>query len=61
MMTEKAMDWLFTDENMATAIVIAGFYLFSFASYMTARWTSRPLQRDRRFQRTTMPSTHGVK
>jgi hypothetical protein len=31
------MDWLLTDENVATAIVIAGFGLFTLAMYLLAR------------------------
>ncbi len=34
---EKAMDWLFTDENLATAIVIAGCCLFSLTMCLIAR------------------------
>jgi hypothetical protein len=31
------MDWLLTDENMATAVVIAGFCLFSITLCLLAR------------------------
>ena len=55
------MDGLFTDENVATAIVIAGFCLFSLASHLTAPRASRASRRDGRVRRqTAMPSTRGV-
>jgi hypothetical protein len=31
------MDWLFTDENVATAVVIVGFCLFVIVLMMVAR------------------------
>jgi hypothetical protein len=34
---EKPMDWLFTDENLATAIVIVGFCLFVVVLILLAR------------------------
>jgi hypothetical protein len=57
------MDWLFTDENTATAIVIAGFCLLSLASGLSARRAGRPLRRDGRARQRqpTMPSARGVK
>jgi hypothetical protein len=66
MMTETPMDWLFTDENMATAIVIAGFGLFSLASCLTARWVRRPLRHGGPVQRQTIQQqktipTHGTR
>jgi hypothetical protein len=36
-MTVKPMDWLFTDENVATAVVVAGFCLFSITMCLFAR------------------------
>jgi hypothetical protein len=37
LMTDKLMDWLPNDENLATAIVIAGYGLFTVAVYLLAR------------------------
>jgi hypothetical protein len=37
LMTDKPMDWLLNDENLATAIVIAGFGLFTLVMYLVAR------------------------
>jgi hypothetical protein len=37
MMMEIPMDWLFTDENIAASIVVAGFCLFSIAMCLVAR------------------------
>jgi hypothetical protein len=31
------MDWLLTDENLAAAVVIGGFWLFAFALCLVAR------------------------
>jgi hypothetical protein len=31
------MDWLLNDENLATAIVIAGFGLYTIAMFLVAR------------------------
>jgi hypothetical protein len=36
-MADKPMDWLLNDENMATAIVIAGYGLLTVAVYLLAR------------------------
>jgi hypothetical protein len=57
------MDWLFTDENMATAFVIAGFCLFSLAARLAARRASRAGRHDGRVHRRqpAMPSTRGIK
>jgi hypothetical protein len=36
-MMDKPMDWLCTDENIATAIVVVGFGVFTYAMYLIAR------------------------
>jgi len=34
---EKPMDWLFSEENMATAVVVASFCLFTIVLIFIAR------------------------